>query len=338
MVLLISGRCLPARYGTQYPRSSVVERDPAVDPVLRESFAARRPQTVLLGNSMVGEGVDEQLFAALVPGQAYKLGLNGAASAAWYLIVKNVICAAEHPPRRVVLFFRDTFLTYPDYRVDGKYWTKVERYAGPDEELLDRLAYLDGMPWLSYQAARWLPLYGEREKLRDEIVGTAKFGLPQHLMGRDSTAVEQAIARTFADSNLNQELLTAVQLEAEDLDPVQDHFDFATRCEKSFLPAIVDLLAAHEIELVMVRLKRRGNLQPAAAGNDESVALAAYTRDLAAYLSERGVAWLDYTQEPSLTAEHFGEGDHLNEEGREVFTRLVAADLPAAAAPTGGGR
>lgn len=324
-ILLFSSSWLTSHHGVEYPRHSIISRDPTIDQAVLDTLATRQPATVLVGNSMVGEGIDEQLFASLVPGGAYKLGINGAASAVWYLFLKNVICALENPPRTVVLFFRDTFLTYPDYRVDGKYFSKVERFAGPDEELLDRLAYLDGMSSTTYFAEKWVPLFGEREKLQNEIVGVAKFGFPRRLIKADSSTVDQAINAVFADSNMNQMLLTAAQLDAEKVGGSEDHFDFEARVDVSFLPAMVGLMEERGVELVMCRIKRRRDLKP----NSRPAALEAYIRDLGAYLDARGVPLLDYTEEDSLVLDHFGEGDHLNEHGREIFTRLVAEDLLA---------
>ncbi len=323
IVLLFSSLWLPAHYGTAYPRNSIVSLDPTIDPDLLKSFAERKPETVLLGNSMLGEGIDEQLFDELFPGSVYKLGINGAASAVWYLVLKNVVCAVEPPPRTVLLFFRDSFLTQPGFRVDGKYRSKVEMYAGPGEVLLERLAYLDGMDWYSYYAEKWLPLFGERERLRDDIVGIAKYSVPLRVTGNDSIAVDGAIAGTFADSNMNESMLTAAQLDAEKVGGDIDHFDFGARLETSFLPAMVDVLEEHGIELVVLRVKRRRDLK----ANSRPAALETYVRDLRDYLDTRGVTFLDYSDEDALAADKFGEGDHLNETGREVFTRLVAEDM-----------
>jgi hypothetical protein len=332
--LVVSSVVLSARNGVEYPRASIIERDPEIDPVLVASLAEEEPDLVLLGNSMLGEGVDEVLFSSLTGKNAYKLGINGAASAVWYLVIKNVIAPLDDPPEAVVLFFRDSFLTQPGFRVDGKYFAKVERYAGPGENLLDRLAYLDGMSRGSYFATKWLPLYGEREDIRARIVGTAKFGMTQQALGADSLAVELAIAGTFADSNMNPDLLTAAQLEAESTPAVQAHFDFAAGLDKSFLPEMVGILREKDIDLVLVRVKRRRDLRP----DSRPAELETYIEDLSGYLAAKGVPFLDYTNETSLAAEHFGKGDHLNESGREVFTRLLAGDLRSLESASGGGK
>ncbi len=323
VVQLISVKWLPARFDFDYPRETIIQRDTAVDEELLSSVADKRPDIYLLGNSMVAEGIDEELFNSLVPGETYKLGIHGSASAVWYLVLKNVICTAEHHPRTVVFFFRDIFLTYPNYRVDGKYRSKVDRYAGSGEELLDRLAYLEGMGYVEYYSELFLPLFSERTKLKDEIIGTAKYGVPFRLAGYDSSAVDRAIDEIFADDNMNQKLLTIAQLAAEDVSKKVNRFDFNSIVESSFLPAMLEMLEKQNIELVMARIKRRRDLEP--GGRSEILRI--YAKDLDAYLASRGVTIWDYTDEEVLVPEYYGEGDHLNEKGREVFTRLVAKDL-----------
>ena len=224
---------LSARYGVEYPRSALITRDSELNPALLDSLSSRRPELVLLGNSMVGAGIDEKQFDELVPESVFKLGIHGAASSLWYLVLKNFVCTLDPPPQVVLLFFRDTFLTWPEFRVDGKYRDIIDRYAGPNEVLLDRLAYLDGMNRLSYLLTVKFPLWGEREKLRDDLVGVAKFGIPMVLVGTDSTGVDQAIARTFADSNMSEDLLTAVQLDAEETKEGADHQDFESRLKEA---------------------------------------------------------------------------------------------------------
>jgi hypothetical protein len=46
-----------------------------------------------------------------------------------------------------------------------------------------------------------------------------------------------------------------------------------------------------------------------------------YISQLNDYLTSQGVPLIDFTNDPSITREHFGKGDHLNrQEGRKIFT------------------
>lgn len=312
-------------YQVDYPRSHVIRREGVVDTTLVRAFEQKKPELVLLGNSMLGEGIDGELFDSLVPEPSQKVSIGGAASAIWYLIFKNVLCEVDSPPRRVVVFFRDEFLTRPAFRVDGTYRAKVDRFAGPAETTLDRLAYLQGMSGLEYRALQTLPLYGERVRMREAILGVGKFGLPKWLAGADSSRVEQAIERVFADEMMDPGLLTAAQLAVEETGSGAGRFDLEAVVGDSFLPEIVKLADDHGIELLMVRVKKRRDLKP----GERSAALEKYNRDLEAWLSDRGIDLLDYSDRTELTEEHYADGDHLNEAGRELFTRLVAADYLA---------
>jgi hypothetical protein len=325
-ILLLTTIWLPNHYDYDYPRPVLIQRDSGVDEDLVQRFADRQADLVLLGNSMVGLGLDEALADSLMEDRVQKIGIHGAASAVWYLVLKNVVCATEHRPGVVVLFYRDIFLTYAEFRVDGKYLGKVDTYAHRKEPLLDRLAYGRDMGMLEAIAMKWLPIYGERIKLKDEMVSKAKYGVPHRLLGNNSKLIDQAIAVTFSDSNMNSELLTAAQLSAEDVVSVASQDDFSARVDVSFLPAIIELMADNDIELVLVRYKRRRDLKSGA----RSAVLESYFRDLDSYLDTQGVAVLDYSDNETIKLEHFGEGDHLNEQGREVFTHLVVDDLIAA--------
>jgi hypothetical protein len=324
VLLLTTARWVPAHYDVDYPREGFLRHDPVVDPALRDRLASVRPDVVLLGNSMLGEGVDAEALAALLDRPVVKFGLNGAASAVWYLAIKNVVCAADPPPRHLVLFFRDPFLTWPDYRVDGRYAQRIESLTGEGEELLDRLAYGVNLPWPARQAALRVPVFGERDSLRNGLETWARAELPARLLGWNAAAVDTALGSAFADSNLDAELLNAAQLAAEAVAPDADQWDFATVRRRSFLPEIVALCRDRGVDLTLVRILRRRDVE----GTAPSAAERTYRAGLDRWLSSRGVAVLDYGNLP-LTIDHFGHGDHLNEAGRAAFTPTLARDLAA---------
>ena len=100
-----------------------IENTPTQRPLRRyfESLlAAQKPHIVLLGNSMLGNGVSDKGFQALTGKRTVKFWTGGGASAWWYLSIKNVICQAKTKPETVMIFFRDQYLTDPDFRVDGR--------------------------------------------------------------------------------------------------------------------------------------------------------------------------------------------------------------------------
>jgi hypothetical protein len=101
---------------------------------------------------------------------------------------------------------------------------------------------------------------------------------------------------------------------------------FADAVERSFLPQMVHVAAENDIRLILVRFRSR---RYAERPGSESEAMAQYSRDLTAYLEKRSVHFLDYVDEPLLTADCYANGDHFNEKGKGLWTPMVAADLKA---------
>jgi hypothetical protein len=89
---------------------TITDRDPRIDPSWKNKIELYRPSVIFLGNSMLGEGIDTNLFQKQTDIKAMKIYTGGAASAWWYTIFKNSIVEAEHKPKLVVIFFRDQFL------------------------------------------------------------------------------------------------------------------------------------------------------------------------------------------------------------------------------------
>ncbi|MBT3380028.1 MAG: hypothetical protein HN742_22395 [Lentisphaerae bacterium] len=80
------------------------------------------------------------------------------------------------------------------------------------------------------------------------------------------------------------------------------------------------------IQLVLVRCKNR---KYAETPDHEPESMKRYTQDLARYLQERRVHFLDYVHVPDIKPGHFAGGDHLNEDGRQAWTDLMIEDLTA---------
>jgi hypothetical protein len=310
--------CLLA-FGVELPRAAEASRAEE----LRARIESAQADTVLVGNSMLGEGVDEALFVEKLGLPAVKLSHGGSASAYWYLMTKNVVLGAEPRPRRLVLFFRDHFLTDPTYRVEDRYRTAIEGLAEGDEPLLEERAYIPVEPLRAVPGIGRLEALRGREKLRlgfERAVREGAVGALGPAGGADG-----ALARVFADENMRARDATARQLAAEE---ARDGslFEFDAQLPKSFLPEIVALCRTDGVELVLVRVKRRRDL----VAGSEPAEVVRYMDALRAYLAAEGVPLVDFTNDPRIEARHFGVGDHLNAEaGRPLFTQMVAEALRA---------
>ncbi|SCA62503.1 hypothetical protein SCG7086_AA_00790, partial [Chlamydiales bacterium SCGC AG-110-P3] len=107
----------------------------------RTLLLTARPDAVLLGNSVLKAGINEDKLSTLTGSRMLKVTSNGSASAWWYLYVRNVLFASDYKPKRVMIFFRDSYLTDPTFRTSGKYRTPLRRISAGDETLVWQKAY-----------------------------------------------------------------------------------------------------------------------------------------------------------------------------------------------------
>ncbi len=98
MWLLAAVVPIAATVTTWAPPGRLVDRDDYVDFQYARKIDAVRPGILLLGNSVLDWGVDEHLLGELLGTPVLKIGIGGSASAWWYLLVKNVLPAANHRP------------------------------------------------------------------------------------------------------------------------------------------------------------------------------------------------------------------------------------------------
>lgn len=282
-----------------------------------------RPEVILLGNSMLTESVDERYFSTLTGKRSMKFCLGGSASAWWYLCIKNVICTSEYKPKFVVLFFRDNFLTIPDYRVKDSFAPYINDMMSGDDPLLDRLAYLKSCSALQYTCMKYSSIYQQKNILYKNTINFMQDDLTGKIAGVENGEVMNALKNVFDNKNFNRNLITQRQGKVEAVGR-GGIYDFDRKINSSFLPEMIRSTKENDIQLVLVRVKRRREIE----GNPESELVNKYMAGLERYLREANVPLIDFSNEPSLTLEHFADGDHLNrEKGMPLFTQLLAKNI-----------
>jgi hypothetical protein len=282
-----------------------------------------QPEIVLLGDSTLADSVDPDLLSAILDQKVYQIGYSGSASAVWYLIVKNNIITAATPPDHLVLFFRSTILTTPDFLVTGKYFEFVDELARPDDIILLERAYINSYSWAEKLGERYVPLYGERFNLLAILDRLVKYSLPRLLFGTPVDEVDFALDFVFENQNRDLEQLNiAIRNIQTDLYSPQN-LQFNQQIDRSFLPEIVRLCEENGITLTFVRMK---SLEYPTQ-DSEPRALRRYMNELENYFAERGIKYFDLSQIDVLTDEHFKDLIHLNAEGELIFTRLLAEAL-----------
>jgi hypothetical protein len=296
--------------GMEFPRDPAPIFDSQVRQTHLNALESYRPEVAFLGDSTLGYGVDTSLFSSLTGRNALALRIDGSASAMWYLVLKNNITAAQAKPRHLILIVRDTILTAPGYRVQGVYFTKLDEFAYRHEAVVLERAFVNLMNPLEYAAEKYIPLYGARVQIRRTFDGAIRYSTPW-FAGCDRACTDDAMFRTFDAADLEPGLYTPDQL------------DFAAQVDRSFLPEIIRLCNENGIHLVVVRLKAYSRM----SGDIDSASVRAYISDLGDYLAANDVPFLDFGTEPRLERALYGDALHLNEEGREIFTRLLAEAL-----------
>ncbi len=284
-----------------------------------ESQMADGPyDVVVIGNSMVGEGVDPDLLARALDRPVTAVSHGGAATAWYFLALKNFILAADATaPDAVVLCFRDSVLTDPTYRTLGPYAPAVAALSSSHEPVLEELAWRPARgPVRSELFRRWA-IYRDGITLHS-LVDTHVRSVSAALTGVEEPEVRRALARELAEDRMIPEL------GADESSPRRapaPRFDEVVG--SSLLPRILDLARSRGVILVLVRYRKRR----AAAGTPLPEDLVRYNHDLDRWAREHGVPLLDFSSEDRIALRHFAAGDHLSAEGRARFTELLAERL-----------
>lgn len=325
ITLALLSVAIPRRYGVQYPR----QVGPLFDAFYKrdglQNIATKKPQIVMVGDSVFMRGVDRPKLAEETGKTVYGIGVAGSASALWYAVLKHEVVPSPHKPEILIIVFRDTMLTTPGYRVHGSYFTQLDEYATPNDTLIIERAYVNLMNPLEKMAEGFFPLYGSRLSLRETLDYYIRYSGGKLLLGCNAECTNIAMGTVFGAGNMEQNILGDAIGTAESYLYTPHALDFKRQLDRSFLPEIVRLCNENGIQLVLVRTKTMRYPDE----ESEPLELKNYMNDMAAYLESNGVILLDYGQETSLKEEFFYDPLHLNEQGRVVFTRLIVDALNA---------
>jgi hypothetical protein len=284
-----------------------------------------KPQIILLGNSILGYAVDGRMFTDMIQNKRVgKFKMGGGETAWWYMVLKNVILTAPQKPQMVAIFFRDHYLTDPTYRSGGEFKQYIDWMASDSEPVLDRLAYQTNLSPMSRFFAQCSPLYQQKSRLNPRIQQTVKSFAASILPGKKNPTPDAAIENLFDEKNMDNRLLTARQLAAESVAD-ENQYDFDKQVQKSFLPYLIEEADKYHVKLVFVRMKRCRDVVP----GQQPEALVRYIEKLKTYLNEKGCSFIDFTNDPRITEDLYGAGDHFSDHGMKSFTpMLVDAMLP----------
>ena len=92
--------------------------------------------------------------------------------------------------------------------------------------------------------------------------------------------------------------------------------------DQSFVPVIAEMLEDHGTPQLVLIFKPISELE----GEPDEDARA-FTRDAVAYFERKGIESINFLEEDRIRLDHYASGDHYNESGRQLLTRLIAEAL-----------
>jgi hypothetical protein len=322
ILLIITSVAIPLRYDVTYPKKLGPKFNNEMRTQYRGDIVNKNANLVLVGDSILATSINPTQLEQLTGESTYNIAIPGSASAVWYLAMKNIIAKSEHKPRYVAIIFRDTILTAPGYRVNGKYFTLVDMLADTDDSLVIQKSFIQQMSFLEQWADRYLPLYGSRLRLRETVDYYIRYSTP-NLIGCDQKCNDNANIAVFQDLNLDANLLVEAIATAESYLYTPEQMDFAGQLDKSYLPDIVELARENNIQLILVRTKHLDDPTEAS----ESASIKGYIQALKAYAEQNGVIVLDFAHDERLTSNLYVDSHHLSQAGSTVFTQMLADAL-----------
>ncbi len=288
---------------------------PEFDDTTLRRLTKERPEIVFIGDSMLESRLDASLLSQLSGRRVSIIEDDGSASGKWFLFVKNYVAALPEKPQRVILFFRDRYLTEPGFRLGGRYLSRLYLAMRTDEPVVDY--FLDRPDpgirgWFDRAIISAYPVTRLHDPAADNLRDRAA-GITLRLTGSDVDFDDQ-LDRTFDRRNLRPDVPS--DLGSEDLEA--DAFDPDPKA--SFLPHIVESAATAGVDLYFFRVQRRPNAATIANANEPT--LLQYVANLRDWLTAQGVGFIDETGDPRITLDLYGDGDHIALEDRKRYTRL----------------
>jgi len=293
-----------------------------------ENLTSMDPGIVVIGDSMAGR-IDPGLLTELSGTPVAPILQNATGSAYWYLVFKNYVVASGISPRVVLVFFRDTNLTDPMFRVAGEYRNRLDEVAHDREDELNAVvAARSGGAWFrSHVPAddRWARVH----TLVDGAYGIerARIWLEPAMTGWVTRVVVGTQRRRAFQAEMNAmfELEHLRVMTAADMAATSERdTDFGANVDASTLPLFLDLAHRKHIRLCFVRVLRRpDNGRPP----DDSPGLTRYVQDMRRYIEGHGATLIDDRDDPDMAKLAYADGDHIAREEKRHYTSLFYLKL-----------
>lgn len=298
--------------------------------VPREELALQRAKAewVLVGNSMVNTRIDHDRLSEISGIAAHKLAKGGTQSAVWFLFLKNILAKSKQQPKWVTVFFRETDLTWADYRI-----------ADVNEDIIAMLNGTQQAEWKQVITARQLSSSGVKGLLSETLtsmfpaqylrplsrrdVQVKSFRLTRIGTGMNSTQRRMEMNERFSLSHLRHDLgsdgapneMQSASAPADEINDPGIYEDgpmvFNSSPDASFLPHMVALARQMGWKLHFHRIKKRPS---GGVDKQDQPLMADYMRNLKAWLEQNGCVYTDESRDPALTLDMYADGDHIDDD------------------------
>ena len=287
-----------------------------------ERLRADRPAIVLIGDSLVHAAIDPQLLQKeLGDGKVDMIWRGGAASAAWYLSLKNYVVASGVRPHWCCIFFTYDLLTNAPFRTTPTYRAFLESLMhGEDPVFHEVLGDPSAHETFPQQVVSWLYPLNDRRHHYQEKISRLAFRM-ETLTGPRIKALPRRVNEIFDVARMRQETLpqTPDAVEAQRL-------EFSADPKKNFLPHIVKTAAEAGIALCFVRVRPNPGRE-----NEfrESPELQKYVQQLRAWIEGQGCVFIDTTGNKRFTPDMYlrPDDDHIGPWAKEQATKIYADEL-----------
>jgi len=319
---LVSGYVL-YRYADGYPFPIGAQFDPDIRDKYRQMLNEEEPQILVMGDSVARTNVDKNWMAEGLGKRVSVISEDGAGSALLYLILKNNIANADSQPDTVIVLFRDTVLTSTAFRVHGNFLAIMDEFAGADDDRVLQLAIRDRMNPLEKLAEAYLPPYWARSNLQTILISRVLYFPTRAFLGCNLECSDEAMNKVFGNQNFDPDQFNRAINLAENFLYTDENLDFESQIDRSFLPEIIRLCRENNIKLILVRTKtlRFSREYP------QPPALKEYMNGLNSYLRRNDVPLIDFSHSDRLTTALFTDINHLNSEGKKVFTEMLVETI-----------
>lgn len=307
--------CAIALAGSAIATLPFVAKKARFDNARFNHIRARQPEFVLIGDSLLGYSIDQNVLEQEIGGRKTEiLWHGGAASAAWYLYLKNFVAGAGVHPRRVFLFIHDDVLTDPEFRTTGKHAVLLQALRREREPLVDRLTDDPSRKWwLRRLVSKLYPADANRLHYQQKIDAWM----------RRLVTLNRKRARAL-EANANAVFDVPKLRTDQPIVAPETRRSFDEALASSFLPHIIEIARAGGYAITFVRPKKR---EGPYADFDDTPAMKQYYGALKAYLQKNGCELFDMTHDPAITSDMFSDNSHIGPWATTAFTKHFAAEL-----------